>query len=342
MYLPANPRNGREWVRCAPGKIEGPPLVAWTVTIDFAAHLYPRGTMPGPLVGSPLQEQLGPLLDDPERLHEVYDEADISGAVLSQPFYMGTDAPAAAAGANDVLAEFVADREGLYGLASIPVGAGGTTAAAELERALDTGLNGGALETRSAGVELVDPALEPVLEVANDTRAPVLVHPTLDGSLHPDAFPGDLRLNAVFGREVALAESICKVIHHGVFDRYPDLVLVFHHLGGNIASMLGRLHLQYDRARWPGSRSGKSWEDFHEHLTGHVYVDTSGFFGYEAPLRSALEVFPPSQLLFGSDFPFEPRDAEELANLAATVENLAGTSADDVLARNAERVLVNV
>jgi predicted TIM-barrel fold metal-dependent hydrolase len=205
----------------------------------------------------------------------------------------------------------------------------------------------------SHGVELIDDELEPVLDVAEATGAPLLVHPKLFNSLQPatdqDATEHEIltdryRLNAIFGREAALAASIAKVIHTGLLDRHPDLNLVYHHLGGNIASMMGRIHLQLDAGRFPGQTDVVSISEFRSQLETRIYLDTAGFFGYQTPLRAALDTVPASQLVFGTDAPYEPRSAEELeqhwqsipaATSMTTSEQILGGTALELLANTA-------
>lgn len=312
------------------------------MTVDFGGHLFPESVFPEPIREGPLSDLLGPRLSDPDRVAQLYESAGIDSVVLSQPFYMGSSDPAVPE-ANDALLDIVDDYDQFYGLAAIPVAAGGQEAAAEFERALEAGYHGGALETKTEGVELTDDSLEPVFDVAEAHGAPILVHPKLHESLHPEALDDKYRLNAIFGREAALSESICKVIHEGVLERHPDLNLVYHHLGGNIASMLGRVHLQLDDGRWPGQEAVVDYDEFKRQLEERVYMDTSGFFGYERPLRATFEELPVSQVLFGSDYPFEPRTDEELAALEASVgETLSRRDTQRVLEGNALDLLVNV
>lgn len=312
------------------------------MAIDFGAHLFPLDTFPEPIENGPVREILGPMLHDPELLLENYNAAGISHAVLSQPFYMGHDDVEITAAANDALLEIIDAYEEFYGLAAIPVSAGGDAAASEFERALEAGYNGGALETKTNGVELTGASLEPVFDIAEKHDAPILVHPKLHQSLHPEALSDDWRLNAIFGREAALSESISKVIHEGVLDRHPDLDLVYHHLGGNLASMLGRIHLQLESGRWPGQDDLKSFQAFSDQLRTRIYLDTSGFFGYEAPLQATLNEFPVSNVLFGTDYPFEPRDSEELESFVEVVNTTTPNDAEAILHDNVERLLTNV
>ena len=294
--------------------------------------------------------RLGEIHHDPDMVRDRYAEAGIDGAVLSQPGFMGLADEQRVSESNDELIDVVDAYDEFYGLAALPQGAGGEAAADELERCLDMGFHGGTLETMSGGIKLADPELEPALEVADRTGAPILVHPKIDNSLRPDSIESEYeilsdrhRLNAIFAREAALSEAIFEVVHEGVLDDYPDLNLVFHHLGGNIASMLGRAKLHLDIGRWPGQEHVKDWETFKRDLEARVYLDTSGFFGYHAPVRATLEEFPSANVLFGTDAPYEPRSADELTEMVDAIEDLTSeTDADAVLGGNTLDLLVNV
>jgi len=309
--------------------------------VDFGAHL----VTDVPEFMQPLDDIIGSIHRDPEEKIERYRQAGIDRLVLSQPPFMGHDDAEETATANDELLEIVEDNEGLYGLAALPVGAGGKTAADELERSLAEGYHGGALETTSNGIKLSDEEVRPVFDVASREDAPLFVHPKIDNSLDADTTILDdrYRLNAIFGREAALSESIFELIHMGILDDYPDLDLVFHHLGGNIASMMGRAHLHLDIGRWPGQEHVKAFEEFRTQLEERIYLDSAGFFGYHAPVRTTLEELPSSQLLFGTDAPYEARSAEELDRLATVVTDVASEAdAADVLGGNALGLLANV
>jgi predicted TIM-barrel fold metal-dependent hydrolase len=318
-------------------------LARGELIVDFGGHIVPERLVPEAM--EPLDERISAVHNDPELVREQYEDAGIDRVVLSMPPYMGQGDADAVADANDELHSMVEDYEEFYGLAAIPTAAGGQTAAEELERNLERGLHGGALETMTDGIELNDEEVEPIFEVAEKHDAPLLVHPKIHSSLHEevDVLSDRYRLNAAFGREAAMSESILKVIHDGVLDAYPDLDLVFHHLGGNIASMLGRVHLHHDIGRWPDQEHIKSFDEFRQQLEERVYLDSSGFWGYHAPIRTALEELPSTQVLFGTDAPYEPRSVEELHQHARSVAEVASANdADRVLGRNALDLLANV
>lgn len=303
--------------------------------VDFGAHFYPREVDEPDRAGSHQDQHVGlNRIHDAETQVSEMRDAGVDAMVHSNSNYLGHQDADLTATANDALLEHVSAYDEFYGLAGIPTGAGGEDAATELERCIDNGFHGGGLdETR---VELIDEEMEPVLEVADQTGAPILVH-------IPELPSVEYRLNATYGRELALQESITKVIHEGIFDRYPDLVLVWHHMGGNIASMLGRTHLQTDTGRWPDQENMKSYGEFKADIEEHVHVDTSGFFGYTAPIRIGLEEFPSTQVLFGSDYPWEPRDGDELrAFVDAVIKSVNHEDTCRILGQNALDLLVNV
>ena len=307
--------------------------------IDFGAHLVTD--VPEWMEG--VDERIGPVHHDAELAIDRAERAGVDKLVLSQPPFMGHEDADRTAEANDDLLETIDRYDQLYGLAALPVGAGGEAAAEEFQRCLDRGYNGGALETESNGIKLSDNELEPVFEVAAKADAPIFVHPKLNDSLGPGALDDRFQLNAIFGREVALSESIFELIHMGILDDHPDLNLVFHHLGGNIAAMLGRVHLRLDEGRWPGQEHVLPFEEFKATLESRVYLDTSAFFGYHAPVQAAVQELPASQLLFGTDAPYEPRSSEEFTRLADTVLDLTSdTDAEAILGGNALDLLANV
>jgi predicted TIM-barrel fold metal-dependent hydrolase len=321
--------------------------------IDFCAHIHPDDPPETEFFNRFIHDDIGaPVYKDIEPYVEQYKNAGLDGAVLSQPYYMGHEDVERARVANDALLEAIDGRDDFYGLASIPTAAGGEAAAEEFERCLDQGYHGGALETRSGGIELHHEEAEPILAAAERSGAPILVHPKLHDSLSPDALDDTWLLNAVFGREVALAASMTKVVHTGVLDRHPDLNLVYHHNGGNIAGMLGRTHnmlKMFPPDKWADQKGEsleapvKDFETFESQLEDRIYIDTAGHYGYHNVFRSALMQFPTSQLLFGTDYPFETRTDGDFEDMITLIEREVGRpDAERILGGNALDLLINV
>jgi predicted TIM-barrel fold metal-dependent hydrolase len=149
-------------------------------------------------------------------------------------------------------------------------------------------------------------------------------------------------MNAIFGREVALCQSICGAIHGGLVDRHPDLKLVYHHLGGNIAGMLGRVRLHQVPEWWGNQDALKPTDAFRDALETNIYLDTSGYLGAVPPLRTALEEFPSSQILLGTDCPFEARTTDDMERFPRVIDDLSSnTDTRQILGENALSILAN-
>ena len=305
-----------------------------TDVIDFGAHFYPEEVDTSGRPGPEVEERTGyDRIHDPKTYIDEIRASGVDAAVQSMPYFLGHEDTDLTAEANDVLMGYVKDHEEFYGLGSIPIAAGADEAAEEFERCLDAGFHGGAVD--ETDVELTDEAFEPVFEVADQTGAPIFIHV-------PHMPNVEYRFNAVFGREKELSQSICKVVHSEVLDSYPNLNIVWHHLGGNIASMMGRIHLHVDEGRWPKQENMRTFDDFKARIEDRVYIDTAGFFGYHAPIRTALEEFPASQVLFGTDFPWEPRDEDELAEFVSAIrESSTKGDSEKILGGNALDLMVN-
>lgn len=301
--------------------------------IDFGAHHYPAALGEYPQSESAVHEFGTDRLQDPDTFIEEMREGGIDVMVQSANRLLGNKDVELVEQANDSLIEMVEAYAEFYGLAALPINAGGEIAAEEFERCIDKGLQGGGLHETEVG--LTDEEMEPVLEVADQTGAPLFIHiPELPHDKHRDS--------AIFGREVAQQKSISAVIHEGIYDSYPNLNIVWHHLGGNIASMLGRVHLQLEKGRWPKQDHVVSFEEYKTKFEERVYVDSSGFFGYTAPIRVALEEFPSTQVLFATDYPWEPRSGAELGEFVDSVlESGNRQDARRILGENALDLMVN-
>jgi predicted TIM-barrel fold metal-dependent hydrolase len=314
------------------------------VVVDFGAHFFPRKPPENKTVHDFIEEQQGIAVHkNIDGVRERYDRSGVDAVTLSREDIIGSGQYDEVRKENDHMREIAREHEDVYSLAAIPTEAGGDQAAAELERCIENGHNGGVIQTKSGGIELHHDEVTPILEVADELGVPLLVHPKVHNSLHADALDDDWRLNAVFGREISVCESIIKVVNSGVLDRYSDLDLVFHHLGGNIASMLGRMRGDTMADRWPGADRLKPYDEFREQLAERIFIDTSGFYGDPTAFRAALQVFPSSNILFGTDFPYETRSEADFERIISTIEQLCPyPDARDILGRNAVDLLVNV
>ena len=248
------------------------------------------------------------------------DAAGIDISVLSHtvPGAQGiADASRAAAAAseiNDFLAEqAIARHPGRFaGLASIalhdPV-----VAAKELERAVTrlgfvgTMINGYSTVAGGSGAEYLDaPRLLPFWEAAAALGVPVYLHPR--PAFDQRIYEGHSQLiGATWGFAPEAATHALRLVHAGLFDRFPSLTLVLGHLGETLPYFAWRIQhcFEFNPA---DKRLQRRLQDY---LCDNFYVSTSGFFNDQALIGAVLTIGA-DRILFAVDYPYEPMDPATL------------------------------
>jgi aminocarboxymuconate-semialdehyde decarboxylase len=113
----------------------------------------------------------------------------------------------------------------------------------------------------------------------------------------------------IFGWPYETTIAMARLVFTGLFDRYPEAVIITHHMGAMAPYFSGRISGGYDQF---GTRSP---EDHVERLPVALALDPPAYFRkfyadtalFGAPhgIRCGLEYFPIEQVLFGSDTPFD-------------------------------------
>jgi aminocarboxymuconate-semialdehyde decarboxylase len=100
-----------------------------------------------------------------------------------------------------------------------------------------------------------------------------------------------------------------RIVFSGVFDRFPNLKVVTHHLGGMIPYFAERIRGGYENF---GTRTDEDAgailagmkKPVHEYFK-MFYADTV-VFGSVLALECAFKFFGPERIVFASDMPFDP------------------------------------
>ena len=240
-----------------------------------------------------------------ERLRAM-DKAGISIQLMSVP--VGWNAPPDECRyVNDCLAETQTHyHDRLRGLASIPIGHDEGKIISELHRAVDQlRLKGIAIAAQPGGLYLDDRKLWPIYKEIEKMKLGVFIHP----SPLPQGFKAveGYDFLRVIGREFDLVTAVCRVIYGKVIDTFPDLKLVFSHFGGGLAILVERVDPKYK----PWYKMRQLPRDFEEYL-GKLFFDTAGFAGGMRAFRAGLEVLGADHLLFGSDYPQDFIEGEQI------------------------------
>ena len=135
---------------------------------------------------------------------------------------------------------------------------GGSDALAELARCRhELGFEGVVITSEFDGTTVDDPALDPFWARCQELGVFVFIHPALRLT-RPEPFDAYDLARSV-GREFSLIQAIIRLVNGGVLDRFPELRVHVAHLGGGIASMLGRIRSYQDKSFWGTADSPRQW-----------------------------------------------------------------------------------
>ncbi|MFF1828561.1 amidohydrolase family protein [Paenarthrobacter sp. NPDC058040] len=230
--------------------------------------------------------------------------------------------------ANRLVAEHVAQApERLTGLGLVPLQHPERIVECVDDAILGRGLAGIEISSFAGDVELSDERLEPFWSRVEELGVVVFLHPfgcSLDERL--DRY----YLSNTVGQPAENAVALSHLIFSGVLDRHPALKILAAHGGGYLPTAIGRSdHAWRVRpeahgcAEEPSSYLRRIWFDT-------VVHDPSA-------LRHLVEVAGPSQVLMGSDFPFDmgPEDPVAEVRAAGLPDDVTG----QILSGNAAALL---
>ena len=280
--------------------------------IDFHCHAFPGGffralkkNYPDGIElgtdseGRPLAVWAGtalPAWDHAGRLADI-DRAGIDLELLScPPVYTHVDehSPELCRIVNDTIAASCRRDPGRFkGFAHLPFN-DMTLALEEMARALDQlGFIGVTVTSNVGGHYLDTPDFYPFWEEVNRRAVPVFMHP-LNSPCYRDDQPGPL-LSFPFDTTL----SAYKLIHSGLYERFPDVVLILAHLGGTLPFLARRADLVFDaegffpRYRKPPRRPSESMRK--------LYFDTALGWNRGA-FNCARDLVGIEHIVFGTDY----------------------------------------
>jgi predicted TIM-barrel fold metal-dependent hydrolase len=215
---------------------------------------------------------------------------------------------------------------------------------AEARRAVkELGAGGVQIFTSVAGQPLDSGAFEPIFATMAELDLPIWLHPARTASMTD--YPGEAKSRFemwwCFGWPYDTSVAMVRMVFNGLFDRYPKLKIITHHLGGMIPFYDGRIG---PGLQVLGSRT--SDEDYSKVLSSlkrpHLdylhdfYGDTALFGGGIHAVRCGLEFFGSDHVVFATDTPLGP--------IAPTIDTIKGLeiAAEDrrkIFVGNAERLV---
>jgi predicted TIM-barrel fold metal-dependent hydrolase len=242
---------------------------------------------------------------------------------------------------NDKLKEVEGRFPGRFlGLAHVPP-LGGEPSIRELERAVSQlSFKGVSIPSVIGKTELDAPELRPFFEKVNEMGLFIFIHPALSSS---GAYL-DYDLGRSVGREFQLVLTVIRLINGGILDEFPELNFIISHLGGGIAALMGRIEPYQDKVFWGTAdhpRHGKLPRGPFRNYFDRIYFDTGGFFGSINAVKCALVEMEPKNIVFGTDYPQEIRDENQIERFIKDIKKLPLSQKEiqGILGQNAKRLL---
>ena len=228
---------------------------------------------------------------------------------------------------NDELADYVDRYDRFVGfVAALPMN-NPDAAVTEARRAIDElGATGVQFFTNVNGSALDHPDLVPLFELMSRYDLPIWVHPIRGASMpdYADEERSKYEIWWTFGWPYETSAMMARLVFGRYFDRFPNLKIITHHLGGMTPYFEGRVGPGMDQL---GSRTtGEDYTVILDRLEKRpldyfkmFYGDTA-VFGSAPALRCGLEFFGPDHVLFASDCPFDPEKGPGF--IRETIKNL--------------------
>jgi aminocarboxymuconate-semialdehyde decarboxylase len=252
--------------------------------------------------------------------------------------------------ANDSMADIVGrhrDRFPAF-VASVPMN-NVDAAVREIDHAVgDLKAAGIQIFTNVNGKPLDDPEFAPIFQRMAELDRPIWMHPSRTAAFadYPTEPKSRFELWWTFGWPYETSVAMGRILFAGYFDRFPNLKVITHHMGGMIPYFAGRIGPGLDQL-------GVRTDD--EDLTVYLkrlkkrpydyfkmfYADTA-LFGARDAVECGLKFFGTDQVVFASDFPFDPEKGT--FNIRETIRDIDGLPIPDADRRkiyegNARRLL---
>ncbi|MBE7725067.1 MAG: amidohydrolase [Enterocloster citroniae] len=183
----------------------------------------------------------------------------------------------------------------------------------EIKRCKDMGAKGVQIYTHMNGEAIDQEKYWPVYEICEKLDLPILIHP-VGGQMTPE-FPKEdkskYELWFTIGWPYQTTVAMARLAFSGIFEDFPDIKIVTHHVGAMIPMLAGRIE---NGLKMYGERTAP---ELKEELTKtkmkgnpidtfkKFYADTASF-GSTSAIQCGLDFFGKDHLLFASDMPFDP------------------------------------
>jgi aminocarboxymuconate-semialdehyde decarboxylase len=214
----------------------------------------------------------------------------------------------------------------------------------EARRAIkDLGARGVQIFTSIAGEPLDQPKFDLFFADIAAFGLPIWLHPVRNASMpdYPSEQKSRFEMWWCFGWPYDTSVAMMRLVFSGLLDRYPDLKIITHHLGGMIPYYDGRVGagmnvLGQRTSDEDYSQILRSLKRPHMDYLHDFYGDTALFGGGAHAVRCGLDFFGADHVVFATDTPLGP--------IAPTIDaikqlDLAPADQRKIFSGNAEKLM---
>ena len=237
--------------------------------------------------------------------------------IVSPPveLFAGPDkSPKIAAVGNDEMKRITEDYPEYYEgfIAGIPFN-NVSASVEEIKRCKSMGAKGVQIYTHMNGEAIDQKKFWPIYEICEKLKLPVLIHPVGGQAIpeYPTEECSKYELWFLIGWPYQTTAAMCRLAFSGIFEDFPDLKIVTHHVGAMIPMLEGRIE---NGLKMYGGRTAPELKDklTRTKMKGDpmdtfrkFYADTASF-GSASAIRCGIDFFGEDHILFASDMPFDP------------------------------------
>ncbi len=210
------------------------------------------------------------------------------------------------------------------------------------------GLKGVQLFTHVNGRPLDHPEFLPVFEAIAELDVPIWLHPARGPSMpdYPTEAKSLYEIWHVFGWPYETTVAMTRMIFSGLYDRFPGLKVITHHLGGTVPFLESRIKGAYDQfgVRTPDEDYAALLRTLKKRPYEYYrmfYADTA-LYGSSPALQCGVAFFGSEHVLFGSDMPFDAEGGSRyIRETLRAIDGMTAAPEDKqrILRENAIRLL---
>lgn len=260
---------------------------------------------------------------NPARAIEEMDKNGIETTILSRPGGEADDgsekARAFARKANEYAAKVVSDNPKRFGFFAVIPYPDADGSMKELEYAYETLKADGVGLMSSIGDKWPgDPAFLPAFQELNRRKAILFLHPFTSKCCRT-LIPGG---EGSVERDFDTTRAVTNLLYSGTLSKLPDIRYIINHSGADIPVMAGRIKDRVPGFSTYGGKKLSNRDGRTDLIPNGVFYELRKLYyecahaAYPAAMAALTAFAPPSQYLFGTDWPAEPMEStlDELPN----------------------------